>query len=86
MISNVTVTQTGELDVGEQMGVGFFATISDESSTDDIGISKGLVKVSNLKFENITVDNQSTKTKFNQTLVSGLTTTLGYTLVHYLTV
>lgn len=80
VISNVTVTQTGELDVGEQMGVGFFATISDESSTDDIGISKGLVKVSNLKFENITVDNQSTKTKFNQTLVSGLTTTLGYTL------
>lgn len=80
VISDVKVTQTGELDVGKQMGVGFFATISDESSTDDIGISKGLVKVSNLKFQDITVDNQSTKTKFDQTLVSGLTTSLGLIL------
>jgi len=76
-ISNVSVVQTGELDVGKQMGVGFFATLSDEASANDIGISKNLVQVSNLKFNNIRVDNQSTKTKFDQTLISGLLSGLG---------
>lgn len=76
VISNISVTQTGDLDVGEQMGVGFFGTISDENSETDIGVSKGLVKVSNLKFNNIQVNNQSTTTKYDQTLINGLVTGL----------
>lgn len=77
VLSNVNVIQTGSLDVGKQMGVGFFATLSDEASDNDVGLSKGLVKVSNLRFNNIKVDNQSTTTKYDQTLVNGLVSSLG---------
>lgn len=80
MLSNVNVIQTGSLDVGKQMGVGFFATLSDEASDNDVGLSKGLVKVSNLRFNNIKVDNQSTTTKYDQTLVNGLVSSLGQLL------
>ena len=71
VISNVNVSQTSELDVGKQMGVGFFATLSNEASSSDLGLSKGTVTVKNLKFNNITVDNETTKTKFDQTLING---------------
>lgn len=77
VISNVKVLQEGELDVGVQMGVGFFSTLSDEASANDVGLSKGTVLVSNLVFKNIDVDNQSTKTKYDQTLVNGLVSGLG---------
>ena len=72
VISNVKVLQEGKLDVGVQMGVGFFSTLSDEASADDVGLSKGTVLVSNLDFKNIDVNNQSTETKYDQTLVNGL--------------
>ena len=80
VISNVKVFQSGPLDVGKQMGVGFFSTLYDEASDDDVGISKGQVLVSNLRFENISVDNQSTTTKYDQTLVNGLVTGLSQVL------
>lgn len=80
VLSNVNVIQTGSLDVGKQMGVGFFDTLSDEASDNDVGLSKGLVKVSNLRFNNIKVDNQSTTTKYDQTLVNGLVSSLGQLL------
>lgn len=80
VISNVKVVQSGPLDVGKQMGVGFFSTLYDEASEDDVGISKGQVLVSNLRFENISVDNQSTTTKYDQTLVNGLVTGLSQVL------
>ena len=59
------------------MGVGFFSTLSDEASADDVGLSKGTVLVSNLDFKNIDVNNQSTETKYDQTLVNGLVAGLG---------
>lgn len=77
VISNVKVEQTGKLNVGEQMGVGFFSTISSEVSENDIGLSKGLVQVSNIKFENITVQTSTSETYYPKTLVSTLTSTLG---------
>lgn len=80
VISNVKVVQSGPLDVGKQMGVGFFSTLYDEASEKDVGISKGQVLVSNLRFENISVDNQSTTTKYDQTLVNGLVTGLSQVL------
>lgn len=76
-ISNVSVMQTGKLNVGEQMGVGFFSTISSEVSKNDIGLSKGLVQVSNLKFQNISVQTTTSETYYPETLVSTLTSTLG---------
>ena len=76
-ISNISVMQTGKLNVGEQMGVGFFSTISSEVSENDIGLSKGLVQVSNLKFQNISVQTTTSETYYPSTLVSTLTSTLG---------
>lgn len=76
-ISNVSVMQTDKLNVGEQMGVGFFSTISSEVSEKDIGLSKGLVQVSNLKFQNISVQTTTSETYYPETLVSELTSTLG---------
>ena len=77
VISNVKVEQSDKLNVGKQMGVGFFSTISSEVSEKDIGLSKGLVQVSNIKFENITVQTSTSETYYPETLVSTLTSTLG---------
>lgn len=76
-ISNISVMQTDKLNVGEQMGVGFFSTISSEVSEKDIGLSKGLVQVSNLKFEKIKVHTTTNETYYPPSLVSTLTNTLG---------
>ena len=77
VISNVTVNQSTKINVGEQMGVGFFSTISSEVSEKDIGLSKGLVKVSNIQFDNLTVHTTTNETYYPSTLVSELTSTLG---------
>lgn len=77
VISNVKVEQTDKLNVGEQMGVGFFSTISSEVSEHDIRLSKELVQVSNIKFDNMKVHTTTTETWYPSTLVSTLTSTLG---------
>lgn len=77
VISNVKVEQTDKLNVGEQMGVGFFSTISSEVSEHDIDLSKELVQVSNIKFDNMKVHTTTTETWYPSTLVSTLTSTLG---------
>lgn len=77
VISNATVNQSTKINVGEQMGAGFFSTISSEVSEKDIGLSKGLVKVSNIQFDNLTVHTTTNETYYPDTLVSVLTKTLG---------
>ena len=77
VLSNVTVDQSTKINVGEQMGVGFFSTISSEVSEKDLGLSKGLVRVSNIKFENISVQTSTSETYYPDTLISTLTSTLG---------
>ena len=77
VISNVTVNQSTKINVGEQMGVGFFSTISSEVSEKDIGLSKELVKVSNIQFDNLKVHTTTNETYYPSTLVSTLTNTLG---------
>lgn len=77
VLSNVTVDQSTKINVGEQMGAGFFSTISSEVSEKDIGLSKGLVKVSNIQFDNLKVHTTTNETYYPETLVSALTKTLG---------
>ena len=77
VISNVTVNQSDKINVGEQMGVGFFSTISSEVSEKDIGLSKGLVKVSNIQFDNLKVHTTTNETYYPPSLVNTLTNTLG---------
>ena len=77
VISNVTVDQSTKINVGEHMGVGFFSTISSEVSEKDIGLSKGLVKVSNIQFDNLKVHTTTNETYYPPSLVSTLTNTLG---------
>lgn len=77
VISNVTVNQSTKINVGEQMGVGFFSTISSEVSEKDIGLSKGLVKLSNIQFDNLKVHTTTNETYYPPSLVSTLTNTLG---------
>ena len=77
VLSNVTVDQSTKINVGEQMGVGFFSTISSEVSEKDIGLSKGLVKVSNIQFDNLKVHTTTNETYYPDTLINTLTSTLG---------
>ena len=77
VISNVNIAQADRLNVGEQMGVGFFSTISGEVSEKDIGLSKGLVKVSNIQFDKLNAHTTTKETYYPETLISGLTKTLG---------
>ena len=48
IISNVNVNQTEEMDGSNYIGIGFFATITNEVNVNNIGVSAGTVKVSNL--------------------------------------
>lgn len=77
IISNINIEQTDRLNVGEQMGVGFFATVSNEVSENDVGLSKGLVKVSNILFDTIKVHTTTNETYYQESLLSALTKTLG---------
>ena len=77
IISNVNVNQTEEMDESNYIGIGFFATITNEVNVNNIGVSAGTVKVSNLILKNISVQNNTNKHKNTQTVISGVTSLLG---------
>ena len=78
VISNITVNQTGEMDGTKYIGIGFFATVTNEVNVADIGVSAGTVTVSNIELNNVSVQNNSNTHKNTQTLISGLTSSLGW--------
>ena len=77
IISNVNVNQAEEMDGSNYIGIGFFATITNEVNVNNIGVSAGTVKVSNLILKNIGVQNNTNKHKNTQTVISGVTSLLG---------
>lgn len=77
IISNVNVNQTEEMDGSKYIGIGFFATITNEVNVNNIGVSAGTVKVSNLILKDINVQNNTNKHKNTQTVISGVTSLLG---------
>lgn len=78
VISDITIQQTEKMDGTKYIGIGFFATITNEINLADIGVSAGTVSVSNLELNNVNVSNQTNTHKNTQTLISGLTSGLGW--------
>lgn len=77
VISNVKVKQSGRLSVGEQMGVGFFGTISADHDDNDVFARPSAATVSNITLKGVKVDNGFTEAYVDQTLVSSLAGLLG---------
>ena len=78
VISNVNVNQTEAMDGSKYIGIGFFGTITNEVNVNNIGVSTGTVSVSNLELQNVNVQNNTNKHKNTQTIISGLTSGLGW--------
>ena len=78
VISNVNVNQTEEMDGSKYIGIGFFGTITNEVNVNNIGVSAGTVSVSNLELRNVNVQNNTNEHKNTQTIISGLTSGLGW--------
>ena len=77
VIGNVSVIQSGRLSVGEQMGVGFFGTISADHDDNDMFARPGTATVSNITLKGVKVDNGFTEAYVDQSLVSALAGLLG---------
>ena len=78
VISNINVNQTDKMDSTKYIGVGFFGTVTNEINVNNIGVSAGRVTVSNLELKNVDVKNNTNQHKNTQTLISGLTSGLGW--------
>lgn len=78
IISNVNVNQTEKMDSTKYIGVGFFGTVTNEININNVGVSAGRVSVSNLELRNVDIKNNTNEHKNTQTLISGLTSGLGW--------
>lgn len=78
IISNVNVNQTEKMDSTKYIGVGFFGTVTNEINVNNVGVSARRVSVSNLELRNVDVKNNTNEHKNTRTLISGLTSSLGW--------
>lgn len=78
VISNVYVNNSSPIEVNKFIGIGFFATITNEVNTANIGVSSGTVHVENLELSQVEVHNTATTAESTQTIISGLTSGLGW--------
>lgn len=74
----MNVNQTEEMDGSKYIGIGFFGTVTNEVNVKKIGVSAGTVSVSNLELQNVNVQNNTNTHKNTQTIISGLTSGLGW--------
>lgn len=77
VISNIQINQTEALDISKQMGIGFFATISGLSGISGSGDSQVIgstdqALVANLCLDDVVVQNNTNKTKYDPSLVGSL--------------
>ncbi|MDN0056173.1 hypothetical protein, partial [Collinsella ihumii] len=86
VISNVTVVQPeGDLNIEDQMGIGFFASLTSKSSIGSSGIvASGKVVVSNIQLSSVSVENRSTTVHVDSGLLDTLIGAVG-TLLDFLT-
>ena len=60
------------------MGIGFFSTITNEINVENVGVSAGTVRVSNIALSKISVNNQSQKVKNTDSIINFLLTNTGW--------
>ena len=78
VISNMRVFQNESLDVGETMGVGFFATLYGEAGeTPGVLGSAGSAKVSGIVLKDAMVQTNTSETHYDPSLISSRTKLLG---------
>lgn len=81
VISNVTVRQTDTLNPNKQQGIGFFASINSKTELSGGTLRNGAAAtVANIKLQNVSVKNESTKAEVPTTLLGLLTKTVGLLL------
>ena len=78
VISNVYVNQNQPIEVNKYIGIGFFATITNEINANDYGVSAGTVKVKNLELNQVEIHNTSTTATQATTILSTITSGLGW--------
>lgn len=79
VISNVYVNQNTAIKVNDYIGIGFFATITNEVNADNIGVSAGQATVSNLVLSGVDVENKATTAvaDTDNSVVNALLSTVG---------
>lgn len=78
VISNVSVNQPGpKLDVRDYTGIGFFATISNKTNDKKPFERPQQARVSNITLDGVTVENNATAVRVDETLISALLDGLG---------
>lgn len=76
-IRNITVVQDEALKVNENIGIGFFGTITNKTSDDDIGLSGGKATVKNIILDTVSVENKTTEVNKDTSLIEGLVKIVG---------
>ena len=71
-ISHITVETGEELSAEQNIGIGFFGTISGRNDASNIGTSSEQTIVKDINLLDVTVTNNATKLKVEQSLIEGL--------------
>ena len=82
LISNVYINQTTAINANNYVGVGFFATISNQPNETDIGLSGGTATVKNIDLRNVHVENNTNQQEksITSSVINTVTTGLGTAL------
>ena len=78
VISNVHVNQNQPIEVNKYIGIGFFATITNEINANDYGVSAGTVKVKNLELNRVEVHNTADSAQSANSILSTITSGVGW--------
>lgn len=80
VISNIVINQASPINVGKDIGIGFFATITNRVNTANVGVSGGTAIIKNLELQNVSVSNNTSDAKNDTTVLSAVTSSLGTVL------
>ena len=78
VISNVFINQSAPIEANKYIGIGFFATVTNEVNVTNIGVSSGTVKVENIELNQVAVHNTATTAKESSSIVDTIARNLGW--------